>query len=146
MERFTEKQRVFEVEHYFGTNDGMVAIVCNFYAKCGGNSHLSSLPVWRLFKKFMECWSNNNLRNSGRTSTSLSLENVEANHERVAESPGKSNRHHGQELDILRNSLSLFSRKFNWLKIWRLWACSAKNFFESNQFQLQVSLSPWYFL
>lgn len=105
MERYTKEQRVFIVEQYFKNNEGLAATVRNFRTKYGRNSDLTSSTVKRLIKKFRETGSISDLRHSGRPSTSRSTQNIEAVRESVAESPGTSIRHRGQELDISRSSL-----------------------------------------
>ncbi|CAK9813004.1 hypothetical protein ANTPLA_LOCUS7629 [Anthophora plagiata] len=105
MERYTKEQRVFIVEQYFKTNEGLAATVCNLRTKYGRNSDVTSSTVKRLINKFRETGSISDLRHSGCPLTSRSTQNIEAVRESIAESPGTSIRHRAQELDISKSSL-----------------------------------------
>ncbi|OAD53117.1 hypothetical protein WN48_10746 [Eufriesea mexicana] len=120
MKRYTKKQRVFIVEQYFKSNEGLAATVRNFHTKYGGISDLTSPIVKKLIKKFREAGSISDLRHSGRPSTSRSTQNIEAVRESAAKNPRISIRHRSQELDISKSSLQRILMKDLHLPIYKV--------------------------
>lgn len=111
MDQYSSEQRLIIVKTHYKNGENYAETVRRLRAIFGRNNAPNESTVRRLIKKFETKFTLLNEKTPVHRRVGRSIENIVAVRESVAENPGTSIRHRGQELNISRPTLQRILRK-----------------------------------